>query len=75
MTTKTAEIVALVQAGTHRIESWPTKRGTAFALKKWREDLGIWNKVCVPTICAKQAAKQLTGRYIVSLGTMHYTAA
>lgn len=75
MTTKTAEIVALVQAGTHRIESWPTKRGAAFELKRWRADLGTWNKVTVPTICAKQAAKQLTGRYIVALGCMHYTSA
>lgn len=75
MTTKTAEIIALVQAGTHRIESYATKRGTAFELKKWRADLGIWNKVSVPTTCAKSAAKQLTGRYIVSLGCMHYTAA
>ena len=75
MTTKTQEIVALVQAGTHRIESYAGKRGTVYELRRWRADLGYWNRVVMPSICVRQAAKQLTGRYIVTLGCMHYTAA
>ena len=72
--TKTQQIVDLVKAGTHRIESYATKRGTAYELKKWREDIGYWNKVSMPTLCVREASKQLVGRYIVTLGAMHYTA-
>lgn len=37
--TKTQEIIDLVKTGEYRIESWPTKRGTAYELRKWTR---IW---------------------------------
>lgn len=55
--TKTQEIIDLVKTGEYRIESWPTKRGTAYELRKWNSYLGIWIKVSIPTICAKMQQK------------------
>lgn len=72
--TQTQQIVELVRGGGHRIESWPCKRGTRFELKAWREKQGIWSKVAASPLALRLAAAQLHGRYMVSLGSMHYTA-
>lgn len=77
MTKMTApEIVAAVQAGTHRVTSHAGKKRftTKWRLEKWHAARGCWIESVQHPSTLRAAAKQMTYSYDIATSVIIYTA-